>query len=223
MDFSTWLIFLGASFSLALAPGPGMLYVLSRTMSGGKSIGLASTFGTAIGGFLHVIAAALGVSAILASSALAFTLIKWIGAAFLIFLGLKMLVSAFLAKAQKQPILASSSVEKNSKQDVKSAFCQGILAEALNPKTAIFFLAFIPQFIDSGSGAVFLQFMFLGTLVVVINTLPDFLIVAFAKPVERLWNSSQSFRFYQQLLSGSTLIALGSYLALSESNTAEPS
>lgn len=218
LDLSAWLLFLTAAFGLAFAPGPGMLYVLSRTMTGGKAAGLASTFGTSIGGLLHVFAAALGVSAILATSALAFSLVKWIGAAFLIYLGLKMLYAAFKGDLQSLP-QDNKADATASQSSFKSTFLQGIMAEALNPKTAIFFLAFIPQFVQPEAGSVFSQFVVLGVLVVTINTIPDFLIVGFSKPVERLWNSSYRFRVTQQSVSGSCLVGLGAYLALSDNSS----
>ncbi|EPJ52340.1 MAG: hypothetical protein OFPI_14100 [Osedax symbiont Rs2] len=219
LDLSTWLLFLSAAFALAFAPGPGMLYVLSRTMTGGKSAGLASTFGASVGGLLHVFAAALGVSAILATSALAFSLVKWIGAAFLIFLGLKMLYCAYKGDLQNLAKESKTAAGARTQSNFKSAFLQGILAEALNPKTAIFFLAFIPQFVQPETGSVFSQFVVLGVLVVAINAIPDFLIVGFSKPVEKLWNSSYRFRITQQSISGSCLMGLGAYLALSDNSS----
>jgi len=218
LDLSTWILFLSAAFALAFAPGPGMLYVLSRTMTGGKSAGLASTFGASVGGLLHVFAAALGVSAILATSALAFSLVKWVGAAFLIYLGLKMLYSALKGDLQSLPKGNEAKAGATTQSNFKAAFLQGILAEALNPKTAIFFLAFIPQFVQPETGSVFSQFVVLGILVVAINAIPDFLIVGFSKPVEKLWNSSYRFRITQQSLSGSCLMGLGAYLALADNN-----
>jgi len=213
LDFETWIIFLTASIALAFAPGPGMLYVLSRTISGGKTVGVASTLGAASGGLIHVIGAAFGVSALLATSALAFTIVKYLGAAFLIYLGIKMIFAAFGDNDLKPDRL---SIAK--REDIKSAYYQGIVSEVLNPKTAIFFLAFIPQFIRPSEGFVFAQFVLLGTIVVVLNTIPDFLISYFSRPVERLWKSSRKFRVGQQTTSDICLIGLGVYLALSEPN-----
>jgi len=201
-----------ATLGLAFAPGPGMLYVLSQTMSGGKSAGLASTLGASLGGVFHVFAAAFGISAILASSALAFTLVKYLGAAFLIYLGLKMFYSAYKGNSIKVQV----SKERNI--NFKSVFLQGILAEALNPKTAIFFLAFIPQFVHVDQGAVFGQFVLLGMIVVVVNAIPDLMIVLFSKPVEKLWKNNARFRIIQEATSGIALIGLGVFLALSDSN-----
>jgi threonine/homoserine/homoserine lactone efflux protein len=212
LDTNSWILFLTATFGLAFAPGPGMLYVLSQTMSGGKPAGVASTLGASLGGTLHVIAAAFGLSIILASSAVAFTIVKYFGAAFLIYLGLKMLYSAY--KGNKTKIVHTQSKKTN----VKSIFFQGILAEILNPKTAIFFLAFIPQFVQVNEGAVFGQFILLGMIVVLINAIPDFMIVIFSKPVEKLRKNNYRFRIIQEAASGICLMGLGLFLALSDTN-----
>ena len=212
LDLNSWLLFMVATLGLAFAPGPGMLYVLSQTMSGGKSAGLASTLGASLGGVFHVFAAAFGISAILASSALAFSLVKYLGAAFLIYLGLKMLYSAYKGNSIKV------QVSKERTVNFKSVFLQGILAEALNPKTAIFFLAFIPQFVSVNQGGVFGQFVLLGMIVVVVNAIPDLMIVLFSKPVEKLWKNNARFRIIQEATSGVALMGLGVFLALSDSN-----
>ena len=212
LDLNSWLLFMLATLGLAFAPGPGMLYVLSQTMSGGKSAGLASTLGASLGGIFHVFAAAFGISAILASSALAFSLVKYLGAAFLIYLGLKMLYSAYKGNSIKV------QVSKERNVNFKSVFLQGVLAEALNPKTAIFFLAFIPQFVSVNQGGVFGQFVLLGMIVVVVNAIPDLMIVLFSKPVEKLWKNNARFRIIQEATSGVALMGLGVFLALSDSN-----
>ena len=212
LDLNSWLLFMLATLGLAFAPGPGMLYVLSQTMSGGKSAGLASTLGASLGGIFHVFAAAFGISAILASSALAFSLVKYLGAAFLIYLGIKMLYSAYKGNSIKV------QVSKERNVNFKSVFLQGILAEALNPKTAIFFLAFIPQFVSVNQGGVFGQFVLLGMIVVVVNAIPDLMIVLFSKPVEKLWKNNARFRIIQEATSGVALMGLGVFLALSDSN-----
>lgn len=213
LDFETWIIFMSASLALAFAPGPGMLYVLSRTISGGKTVGIASTLGAASGGLIHVFGAAIGISAVLATSAIAFTIVKYLGAVFLIYLGLKMIYSAFNKVDMKFPLCKGER-----KEEIKSAFYQGIISEILNPKTAIFFLAFIPQFIRPSDGYIYSQFIVLGMIVVVLNAIPDFFIAFFSKPIEKLWNSSSKFRVGQQVTSGICLVGLGAYLAMSGSN-----
>ncbi|MCX7201259.1 MAG: LysE family translocator, partial [Burkholderiales bacterium] len=134
MSFVTFLI---AATVLAITPGPGIAYVVARTVVGGRAEGLASCIGTGIGGMLQVLAAAVGLSIIVAQSALAFTLLKYVGAAYLVYLGVRMLL-------RKQLDDADQAV---SPQGARRALIEGIVVEALNVKTALFFLAFLPQFL----------------------------------------------------------------------------
>jgi threonine/homoserine/homoserine lactone efflux protein len=164
----TFLIFLAAASLIALSPGPGILYVAARTLAGGRREGLASSLGTAIGGLVHVLAGAVGVSALVMASAEAFTLLKWAGALYLIWLGLKTLREARWAMAPAAPRIGATR-----------ALREGIVVEALNPKTAAFFLAFLPQFVDP-TGAVWLQFLGLGLISVSLNTAVDVAIVVLA-------------------------------------------
>jgi threonine/homoserine/homoserine lactone efflux protein len=206
LDGHRFLLFLVAAVVLAATPGPGIFYVLARTLAGGRREGFASSFGTFFGGLCHVFAAALGVSAILATSALAFRTVKYAGAAYLVFLGIKMI------RSRNAELPAETSRPKGS------AFRQGILTEALNPKTALFFLSFIPQFIAPERGHVFLQFAALGILSVTLNTAADLAVVSLAAPLERKLKSSPGFRRGQRTASGLGMIGLGAYLAFSESN-----
>ena len=153
MDPSTFGVFLAAAFVLAVVPGPGMLYVLARTLRGGRREGLMSTLGTAVAGTMHTLAAALGISAVLATSALAFTVVKWAGVVYLIYLGVRSLLERGEAVGGQ---VAHDGVSRG-------ALRQGVLTEVLNPKTALFFLAFIPQFIDT-TGNAFAQFVVLGLI-----------------------------------------------------------
>src|SRR5216683_2915161 len=145
-DSYHFLLFLGAAVVLAITPGPGIFYVLARTLAGGRREGIHSALGTFFGGLFHVFAAELGVSAILAASAVAFHTVKYAGAAYLVWLGIRMIRTrnAEMTVSASQPAAAG-------------AFRQGILTEVLNPKTALFFLSFIPQFITPERGHVFLQ------------------------------------------------------------------
>jgi threonine/homoserine/homoserine lactone efflux protein len=164
-DFSLFLV---AALVVAVVPGPGIFYVAARTLSEGRRAGIASTFGTALGGLVHVIAGGLGVSAIVMASAEAFTLLKLAGALYLIWLGFR----AF-RDAGKLPPAAEATPGRR-------AFREGIVVEATNPKTAAFFLAFIPQFLDTAAMHPALQFMMLGLISVTLNTLADFVVVAAA-------------------------------------------
>jgi threonine/homoserine/homoserine lactone efflux protein len=162
-------LFLLAALIIAAIPGPGIFYVAARTLSGGKQAGIASTFGTALGGLVHVIAGGLGVSAIILASAQLFAVLKLAGALYLIWLGVRTFREAgHLPPEQKGPI------------GTKRAFREGVVVEALNPKTAVFFLAFIPQFLDLATGAPALQFMTLGLISVTLNTLADVIVVVAA-------------------------------------------
>lgn len=198
-------IFLTAAFILAITPGPGILYVLTRTIKGGRGEGIASSLGTAVGGLGHVVAAALGLSAILATSAVAFGIIKYVGAAYLIYLGVRILLTAEEAHGMEEPLVKSSG---------RVAFYQGVLTELLNPKTAIFFLAFIPQFINPAT-AVLWQFILLGTISVCLNTTADFIVVLFAGPIGQRLQTSARLRRGQRMFSGWALIALGTFTAVS--------
>ncbi len=201
------LVFLTAALLLAIAPGPGMLYVLSRSLAGGKREGILSALGTFAGGMVHVVAAAAGVSLILAQSALAFVTVKYAGAAYLCFLGLRMITGA--NSGNDLPGAAASVARR--------PFWQGIATEVLNPKTALFFLSFIPQFVDHRSPHVFAQFVALGTISVILNTSADLLVIALAGPLGEKIRSSLKFRRRQRKVTGVIMIGLGTYLAASDS------
>jgi threonine/homoserine/homoserine lactone efflux protein len=208
-DSTRVLLFLTAALLLAIAPGPGMLYVLARSLAGGKREGVLSAFGTFLGGMVHVFAAALGVSMILAKSALAFATVKYVGAAYLCFLGVRMILDA--SRENK-------SIEEMP-QNIKPArnpLWQGVATEVLNPKTALFFLSFIPQFVNRGGGHIFLQFVMLGTISVVMNTTADLVVIALSGPLGERIRSSATFRRRQRTATGAIMIGLGTYLATSE-------
>lgn len=205
-----FLLFLTAALMLAIAPGPGMLYVLARSLAGGKREGVLSALGTFLGGMVHVLAAALGVSIILAKSAVAFAAVKYVGAAYLCFLGVRMILDA-----RRDPGLLDTSARTD--RPARNPLWQGVATEVLNPKTALFFLSFIPQFVDRGAGHVFLQFVSLGTVSVTLNTTADLLVIALAGPLGERIRSSATFRRRQRTVSGAIMIGLGTYLATSES------
>ena len=169
MTGSNFALFLLAALIVAAVPGPGIFYVAARTLSGGKRAGFASTFGTALGGLVHVIGGALGVSALILASAELFTVLKFAGALYLVWLGLKTFREA--RDLAQQPVLTAGA---------RQVFREGVLVEALNPKTAAFFLAFIPQFVDPTGGYVALQFITLGLISVALNTQADIVVVMMA-------------------------------------------
>ena len=206
-DSARFFIFLSAAILLAISPGPGMLYVLARTLGGGRREGLLSALGTFLGGMAHVFAAAAGISIILAKSAVAFATVKYLGAGYLCFLGIRMILDA----------RKDDGVSRADLRRVRNPFWQGVITEALNPKTALFFLSFIPQFVNRGHGHVFLQFVLLGTLSVTLNTSADIIVTLFAGPLGQRIRGSARFRKRQRTLTGAVMIGLGTYLALAES------
>jgi threonine/homoserine/homoserine lactone efflux protein len=213
-DSTRLLLFLTAAVLLAIAPGPGMLYVLARSLAGGKREGVLSALGTFLGGMVHVFAAALGVSVILARSALAFSAVKYLGAAYLCFLGVKMIVEARKDGRRQQTF---SLEDFPAAASARNPLWQGVATEVLNPKTALFFLSFIPQFVNRDAGHVFFQFVALGTVSVILNTSADLIVILLAGPLGKKIRSSAVFRRRQRTVTGAIMIGLGTYLAASES------
>jgi threonine/homoserine/homoserine lactone efflux protein len=200
MSFAAFLL---AAILLAITPGPGLAYVVARTVAGGRPEGLASCFGTGLGGMLHVLAAALGISLLIAQSATAFNVVKYVGAAYLFYLGVRLL----LRKQQPAAITPVASL------GVRRAFLEGVLVEALNVKTALFFLAFLPQFVSPVEPLI-PQLVLLGSICVALNTLVDVMAVLGA---DRLLRSEAARAARGRLLarmSGVTMLGLGAWLAL---------
>lgn len=200
--------FVLAALALAITPGPGIAYVVARTVAGGRAEGLASCLGTGLGGLVHVAAAVLGLSLVIAQSALAFGLVKYIGAAYLIYLGVRMLM-------RKEQAVEVGRVKA---QGARRAFMEGIMVETLNVKTALFFLAFLPQFTSPGSPLA-PQLAVLGTICVALNTFVDVLAVLGAN---RLVQASAARATRARLLtrvSGCTMMTLGIVLALTRRGT----
>ncbi|SPR99649.1 LysE family translocator [Cupriavidus taiwanensis] len=195
--------FLIAAVVLAITPGPAIAYVVARTVAGGRSEGLASCLGTGLGGLLHVLAAAAGLSLVIAQSALAFSVLKYLGAAYLVYLGVRMLV-------RKDPPATLAAVPSRG---ARRALVDGVMVEVLNVKTALFFLAFLPQFVAPGAAAVS-QLVLLGCICVTLNTLVD-VVVVFA--AHRLLRSGAARAARARLMtraSGVTMVGLGAFLAL---------
>ena len=209
-DSTRMVLFLSAALLLAIAPGPGMLYVLARCLAGGRREGVVSALGTFLGGMLHVIAAALGVSVVLARSAAAFAVVKYVGAIYLCFLGVRMILDAH----KSDPVSLANSQPPSL---VRNPLWQGVATDVLNPKTALFFLSFIPQFVNREAGYVFLQFVMLGSFSVFLNTSADLIVIAMAGPIGNKIRSSPVFRRRQRTVTGAILVGLGGYLAMSES------
>ncbi|MCS6995384.1 MAG: LysE family translocator [Casimicrobiaceae bacterium] len=205
MTLATFSAFLLAALVLAFTPGPGITYVVARTVAGGRAEGLASCLGTAFGGLLHVIAAALGLSVVIAQSAAVFNTLKWLGVAYLVYLGVRLLRQAREGGAA----LALPAV---AAQGARRAFREGILVEALNVKTALFFLAFLPQFVSAES-ALLPQLVLLGTIVVTLNTTADVIAVLAADRFVALGSAHARRTRLLQRISGGTMLVLAAWLA----------
>jgi len=194
-------LFLAAAFVLAVTPGPGMFYVVGRTWAAGKRDGLASSFGTMLGGFVHVAACVIGVSALVMASATAFSVLKIVGGLYLIYLG----IQTFRIASREEMTMP----DDNDRSGWMRAFRQGVVVEATNPKTAAFFLAFIPQFIRVETGHVALQFLVLGVISVLLNTGADLVaVMGAAKLHERFLHRPILFRRLRQG-SGILMASLG--------------
>ncbi|MGA8025688.1 MAG: LysE family translocator [Bryobacteraceae bacterium] len=199
---TVFIAFFSASILLAVTPGPGIMYVLTRSLAGGRREGILSSLGTFVGGFAHVIAAGLGLSAVLATSAVAYRAIRWTGAAYLVYLGIRMCRSA----AEHNELVTRGATGGNP-------FVQGVMTEVLNPKTALFFLSFIPQFVDARLGTVFGQFLLLGAITVILNTSADVLVAICAGPIGKRLLASRRARRNQKRATGALMIGLGIYVA----------
>jgi threonine/homoserine/homoserine lactone efflux protein len=201
------VLFVVSGLLLNITPGADFLYIIGRSSSQGFAAGIWAALGVAAGCFVHILAAALGLSAILATSALAFTVLKWIGAAYLFYLGLSLLIS------RSRPIETSAALRVTK---VSRVFWQGFLTNALNPKVALFFLAFVPQFIDAASPNKIVAFLFLGLVFNVNGTIWNVLVAwAGARLVSRLGTASRAATWINRAL-GAFFVGLGVKLALSE-------
>lgn len=201
MTFS--IAFFIAAIVLAVTPGPSITYVIARTVASNKAEGLASCAGTGLGGMVHVFASAVGFSLLIAQSALALSLVKYLGAAYLVYIGIRLLRRSH-ADLSAMPVQARGA---------RKAFVEGVLIEGLNVKTALFFLAFLPQFVTPDGSLVY-QLMVLGTICVVFNTLADVAAVLMADRLMRA-NAVRAQRARtMSRASGMTMLGLGAYLAL---------
>ena len=209
-DITQFSLYIAAALLLAVTPGPGIFYVAARSLAGGRAEGIASSFGTALGGLVHVVAGALGVSAIVLASAGLFTALKLLGAAYLVWLGLRTIMDA---RRSTGPDMGGVSAPA---MGTRRAFREGVVVEALNPKTAAFFLAFIPQFLDPGAGAVALPFILLGCISVALNTLVDIVVAIGASRIREGAATRPGLIKRLREISGASMIALGAGLALAK-------
>lgn len=205
IDLTSYFTFVAASIALILVPGPAQALVIARTLSGGSREGALTAVGLNIGTVIHATAAALGLSAVLASSALAFSAVKYVGAAYLVYLGIQ---------AFRSP--ASETAASTRPASAHASLGQGIATGTLNPKVAIFFLAFLPQFVDPARGHVFAQFMILGATMAVLDTSYECLLVYIVgRQRERLVANANATR-WRNRVSGAVLVGLALRLALQQ-------
>ena len=197
-------IFLLATFILLITPGPAVLYIVARSMDQGRLAGFVSVLSIEVGNFVHVLAATLGLSAILVSSALAFSIVKYLGAAYLIYLGIRRILSKDVAN---QPSILQ-------RQRLRHIFRQGVIVAILNPKTALFFFAFLPQFVDASNGNVSLQLLVLGCVFILMAIVTDGLYSILAGTVGGLLKGSRRFLRIERYVVGSVYIGLGVAAAL---------
>jgi len=206
----TLLLFAPVALGLLVIPGPAVLYIVARSIDQGRAAGVASVLGIHTGSLVHVAAAAVGLSALLVSSTVAFGVVKYAGAAYLIVLGIRKL----LERTDEDP-----DVDEPPSRSLRSIYLQGIVVNVLNPKTALFFLAFLPQFVDVDRGAVWLQMIVLGMTFIALGMISDGLYAMVAARAGRLLRSSARFRTAQRYVSGGIYVSLGAVAALSGSRS----
>jgi threonine/homoserine/homoserine lactone efflux protein len=203
------LTFAIASLALLLIPGPAVIYILNRSVAEGREAGLAAVAGLELGNLVHVIAASAGLSAVLATSATAFNVVKWLGAGYLVFVGIRTLLT--------KPVVIDDDPTSVSR---RRSFVQGIVVNILNPKVALFFLSYLPQFIDPDNGAAWSQALVLGAIFVVIGCLTDGTYALTASALRSVLLTGRTLPFVQRYVAGTVFIALG--LMATTSSTATP-
>ena len=206
LDLQNLSIFLMAALILLLTPGPAVLYIVARSLDQGRLAGFVSVLGIEVGNFVHVLAATLGLSAVLVSSSMAFSIVKYLGAAYLIYLGVRR-------------ILARESVPQTmtfQRQGLFRIFRQGVVVAILNPKTALFFFAFLPQFVDSSKSAITLQLLTLGCLFVLMAVVTGSIYAVLAGTVGEWLKGTLSFIRAGRYLVGAVYIGLGLMAALAD-------
>ncbi len=200
---AAFLTFLLAAFMLNIAPGPDMLYVIGRSVGQGRRAGIVSSLGIFAGCWVHIFAAAVGIAALLRSSPMAFNVVRYAGAAYLLYLGVKIIL-------QRAGSLDAQQLPPDS---LGSIFRQGVITNILNPKVALFFLAFLPQFIDARRGSVALQILVLGLIFNVGGTLVNLAVACAGGTLGELLRRSPRFAQVQKWFTGLVFIGLGARLA----------
>jgi len=205
-DATTFALFAAACVAFLVIPGPSVFYIVTRSLAQGRRAGLTSMLGVQAGGLVHVVAAAFGVSALIASSAVAFTVVKYAGAVYLVFLGVRKLLARDGDDDESEALPCGSPSGRN-------LFTHGVIVNVLNPKTALFFLAFLPQFVDPGS-PVAPQMLVLGVMLVCIGTLSDGTYALLAAGAGNRLRSATAVRRRLDRISGGVFVGLGVFAAL---------
>jgi threonine/homoserine/homoserine lactone efflux protein len=203
-DPTLWGLFVAASVVLLLTPGPAVLYIVARSVAQGRAAGLVSVLGIHLGTIVHITAAAVGLSALLVSSALAFAIVKYLGAAYLIWIGIRTLTAK--DPDPKAPVAPAEPLHR--------AFRDGFLVNLFNPKTAIFFLAFLPQFIDPARGAVHWQILVLGLTFMGLGIMSDGMFALAAGTAGDFLRRNRRFLRFQRWFAGASFVGLGVTAAL---------
>jgi threonine/homoserine/homoserine lactone efflux protein len=205
-DLSTLLLFMAAAGIVVAIPGPNHLYIITRSVSQDRSAGLASAAGIETGTLVHIAAAALGLSSIIASSALAFSMIKYAGAAYLIYLGLRTVL--------RRPKPLDQQIESRSADPLWKVYREGIVVNVLNPKVALFFLAFLPQFIDTNSELAAVQIIVLGLVMSLMGMASDIVYALSGGALRNLLERRPRFSQAQRYVTGTVYVGLGAAAAL---------
>jgi threonine/homoserine/homoserine lactone efflux protein len=205
----TLLLFCVTAFVLIITPGPNQIYIIARSTSQGRKVGLLSVLGVDTGTLVHVAAASLGLSALLASSALAFSIVKYAGAAYLIYMGIRAWLSKVDAPEFATPELSSGT----------RIFFQGMLTNVLNPKVALFFLAFLPQFVNKSSGHVAEQMLILGVVFALMGLGVDLFVALLASSAGNWLRRNARFQQMQKWVAGGVYVSLGLATALAGSDS----
>jgi threonine/homoserine/homoserine lactone efflux protein len=204
-SLETLLVFSAAALALIVVPGPAVLYIVAQSIDRGRLAGVVSALGVATGGLVHVTAATIGLSSLLVSSATAFSVVKYAGAAYLIGMGLWTILRGREAGAEE----AAAPSERR----LRRRYWQGVVVNVLNPKTALFFLAFLPQFVDPDAGSAALQLAVLGLVFVVLAVASDCVWALAAGTASARLRTSRRFRDVQRYVSGSVFVGLGALTA----------
>jgi threonine/homoserine/homoserine lactone efflux protein len=200
------VLFMVSALALNLSPGPSILYILSRSIGQGREAGLLSVFGLATATLIHAVAMALGLSTLFLYSPLAFAVVKYLGAAYLIYLG----IGALLSRGTLQPVAAAAPLSRGA------IYRQGVVTDLLNPKVALFFIAFLPQFVDPAAGSPTMQILFFGLLFHITGVPVNLMVALAGGRLAKLLARRPGWARVQNWITGAVLVGLGLRLALSE-------